>query len=253
MEDLLLHKAKRSRAAIGAAYQSVLVAVAAAAGASFLLDKHLAGSVAGGAWHEPAAPAAAADEGRVLPGGALEEAAQLAGLVQLPHLVGSPHEAGPDEELREGEGAAPRREQRLELPPQRGVHGHVPLVHRHPEPAQHGAHRGAVRERAAHPAERRRVQHHRVVLLLRMMLAPRVERRRAPLALVGVVVVVVRQRPGQVPRLLGERPDGSAAEFVHPTATAAAAAAGRWLGPRRLRREEGEGELGELCIFVNRS
>lgn len=82
-----------------------------------------------------------------------------------------------------------------------------------------------------------------------MMLAPRVERRRAPLALVGVVVVVVRQRPGQVPRLLGERPDGSAAEFVHPTATAA----GRWLGPRRLRREEGEGELGELCIFVNRS
>lgn len=104
MEDLLLHKAKRSRAAIGAAYQSVLVAVAAAAGASFLLDKHLAGSVAGGAWHEPDAPAAAADEGRVLPGGALEEAAQLAGLVQLPHLVGSPHEAGPDEELREGEG-----------------------------------------------------------------------------------------------------------------------------------------------------
>lgn len=123
MEDLLLHKAKRSRAAIGAAYQSVLVAVAAAAGASFLLDEHLAGSVAGGAWHEPDAPAAAADEGRVLPGGALEEAAQLAGLVQLPHLVGSPR-GGPRRGAAEG-GAAPRREQRLELPPQRGVHGHV--------------------------------------------------------------------------------------------------------------------------------
>lgn len=82
---------KRSRKASGTSYQAVLVAVAAAAGASFL-HENLAGASAGGAGHEADAPARVANEGRVLPRGAFEEAPQLARFVQLPRLFGAADE-----------------------------------------------------------------------------------------------------------------------------------------------------------------
>lgn len=83
---------KRSRKASGTSYQAVLVAEAAAAGASFLLHENLAGASAGGAGHEADTPAGVANEGRVLPRGAFEEAPQLARFVQLPRLFGAADE-----------------------------------------------------------------------------------------------------------------------------------------------------------------
>jgi hypothetical protein len=206
---------ERSRTAIGAAYQSVLVALDAAAGAPLLLYEHLAGTVAGAAGHKPEAPAGAADEGRVLARGALEDAAELAGLVQAADLLGAADEHAADEELRERESAAPRGEDALELPPERGVHGDVALVHGDAEPPQRGAHRAAVRERAAHAAERRRVEDHRPRALL--VGRRRWRRRRRQVAPLVRVVVVVGERPGQVPRLLvlGARPRCATADVVH--------------------------------------
>ena len=98
---------KLSRTAIGAAYQAVLVALYAAAGSLLFLHEHLARAVAGGAGRELEPAAGTADEGRVLPGGALEDAAELAGLVQPADLVGAADEHAPDQELREREPAAP--------------------------------------------------------------------------------------------------------------------------------------------------
>ncbi|XP_066333269.1 uncharacterized protein [Miscanthus floridulus] len=71
---------------------------------------------------------------------------------------------------------APRGKQSLEFPAEHGVHGHVPLVHGDADPAPDGAHHGAVRERALQPAQRRRVQHHRLrplrAQLVRELLPP---------------------------------------------------------------------------------
>jgi hypothetical protein len=64
----------RSRTAVSA-YQSVLVALAAADNAALLLDEHLAAAATAVARDE------LADKGRVLPGRSIEEAPQLAGLI----------------------------------------------------------------------------------------------------------------------------------------------------------------------------
>lgn len=201
---------KLSRTAIGAAYQAVFVALQAAAGSPLFLHEHLAGAVAGRTGREPEPAAGAADEGGVLPGGAFEDAAELAGLVQPADLVGAADERAPDQELREREPAAPCREDPLQLAPERRVHGDVALVHGDAEAPQRGAHRAAVRERAAHAAERRRVQDHRLRAL-------RVGRRRRQHLAPLVRVVVVGQRAGQVPGLLvlGAGTRCAAADVVH--------------------------------------
>jgi hypothetical protein len=64
----------RSRTAVSA-YQSVLVALAAADNAALLLNEHLVAAAAAVARDQ------LADKGRVLPGRAIEEAPQLAGLI----------------------------------------------------------------------------------------------------------------------------------------------------------------------------
>lgn len=230
---------KLSRTAIGAAYQAVLVALYAAAGSPLFLHEHLARAVAGGAGREPESAAGTANEGRVLPGGALKDAAELAGLVQPADLVGAADEHAPDQELREREPAAPGGEDPLELPPERGVHGDVALVHGDAEPPQRGAHRAAVRERAAHAAERRRVEDHRLPALRRGGRRRRRRRRRRQVAAL-VRVVVVGQRSGQVPGLLvlGARTRCTAADVVHLP--------GRLLRPPGSRPVKGVGWGSEL-------
>jgi hypothetical protein len=63
-----------SRTAVSA-YQSVLVALAAADNVALLLDEHLVAAAAAIEWDE------LADKGRVLSGRAIDEAPQLAGLI----------------------------------------------------------------------------------------------------------------------------------------------------------------------------
>lgn len=226
----------RSRTAIRAAYQSVLVAIAAALHAILLLDEHLAAAAAGGAGDEADAAAAVADVGRVLAGGAVEEAPQLAALVELLDLVGAAHEPAADQQLREREGAAARVEQGPQLAAERGVHGHVALVDGDAEPPQDGAHRGAVRERAPHPAQRRRVQHHvlgpRPRLVGELVPPPLRRRRQHPVPL----VVVVCQRPREVERLLGAAAAAPAPTTAHNLAAAVLHRRRR----RRRRRRRGE-------------
>ena len=86
----------RSRTAVSAAYQSVLVALAASDDAVLLLDEDLAAAAAAGAGDEADTAAGVADEGRVLARGAVEEPPELTGLVQMPHLFSAADEAAAD-------------------------------------------------------------------------------------------------------------------------------------------------------------
>ena len=86
----------RSRTAVSAAYQSVLIALAAADDAVLLLDEDLAAAAAAGAGDEADTAAGVADEGRVLARGAVEEPPELTGLVQMPHLFSAADEAAAD-------------------------------------------------------------------------------------------------------------------------------------------------------------
>jgi hypothetical protein len=114
--------------------------------------------------------------------------------------------------------------------------------------AQDGAHRGAVRERAPHPAQRRRVQHHRLrpgrtrlvreLMLLVLPSPPGRGRRPVPR------VVVVRQRPRQL-----ERPLAAAAAIIHLTRRRSSSGRPRRRGRRRIQavavnRRRGEGGEG---------
>jgi hypothetical protein len=149
------------RRADGASDEAILVAAGAGAEAAAALGAvPLVAAVAAAAEHVllAAAPAAGGEGGGA---GAGHDAAELAGLVEAPDLVGAAEVAAPDEYL--GQRGAPRgreaREERRELGEVARVHGEVPLVDGDAEPAQDGAHGPAVLVRAANHVERGEVEH----------------------------------------------------------------------------------------------
>jgi hypothetical protein len=138
------------------------------------------------AHHEPRAAAdRARDLRRAAPRGAPEHGPELGPLVQRHDLVGAAEVPAVHEQpRRHGERAAaaaaaatvlppPAAKQRPELLPVGRVHGDVALQERDAEAAEQAAHAGAVLERSAHAADRRRVQHHRALAAGR---APSLER-----------------------------------------------------------------------------
>jgi len=122
-------------------------------------------AIAAAAEHVPLAAAPAADGEGGGGDGAGHDAAELAGLVEAPDLVGAAEVAAPDEDL--GQRDAPRgreaREQRRQLLEVARVHGEVALVDGDAEPAQDGAHGAAVLVRAADHVERGEVEHYAAV------------------------------------------------------------------------------------------
>nr|TKW26782.1 hypothetical protein SEVIR_3G213800v2 [Setaria viridis] len=119
----------------------------------------LVATVAGAAEYVPLAAAAGAGGGEGRGGG--DDAAELAGLVEAPDLLGAAEVAAADEDLGQRHAAALRvGEQRRELGEEGGVHGEVPLVDGGAEPPQDGPHGAAVLVGAADHAERGEVEDH---------------------------------------------------------------------------------------------
>jgi hypothetical protein len=146
-------------AAGGTADEPVLVALGAGPEPAAALEAvPLVAAVAGGAEHVAlGAAAGAAAAGRR--GG--DDAPELAGLVEAPHLLGAADVAAAHEDLGQRHAAARRvGQERGQLRQVARVHGQVALVDGGAEPAQDGAHRAAVLVGAADHPEGGEVQHH---------------------------------------------------------------------------------------------
>lgn len=154
---LLFLEIRSHRVAVGATYQSILVAVPTTPHHPSFLIEHLTAPATNPARHEPHTATAGADEARVLPPHAFKKLHELPGLVELPHLLRPTNTPPLHKHLRQREGLVPPN-QGLELMPEGGVHGHIPLVDGDTEAFQDGANGAAVLVGAADAAQRGRVE-----------------------------------------------------------------------------------------------
>lgn len=107
---------------------------------------------------DEAVPSTGLAHARFRCGQAFHELLELAGLVELPDLLGPTHVPTADEHPRQGQ--LPPPQNLLQLDQEARVHRQIPLVDRHAEPPEDRSDRPAVLERRPDHAQAREVNHH---------------------------------------------------------------------------------------------